>query len=390
MAATKSAGVEGGTGRAIAYQQALAAFTRLVGEAATVERLMHTTVAQVSRVTDIRHVKIMRYRPESGDLLLEAGVGWKPGVVGNATLGGDHRSPPGRSIQTAAPVSIEDLPNDPEWRYSDLLREHGVVSVLNVPIMLDGLTWGVLEVDTQQRTRFDEIDTTALTIFANIFGMALARCLAGDQAIEAAAETSRRDARADVLLRELQHRVKNNFQVIIGFLTLQRRLASTDDARERISSVMERVFAIALAHDQLAMQQGGGSSVDFADYLRALCANIDPARPGVAIEVKSEEAVLPLDRVVPAGLVVNELVTNSIKYAFGEAGGTIRVSFAVDAKIGEACLTVEDDGRGKPAGAKRGLGLSLVENFARQLGGRVEHADAAKGTRTILRFPFAF
>ena len=111
---------------------------------------MQHACAQVSRVTHIKRTKVLRYRPDSGDLLIVAGVGWKPGVVGTETLPIDSASPPGRSIQTAAPVIIEDLPNDPEYRVSPLLRDHGIVSVLNVPVMIDGKNWGVLEVDAEE------------------------------------------------------------------------------------------------------------------------------------------------------------------------------------------------------------------------------------------------
>ena len=374
--------------RALDYQRALASFSRMVGEPMSRERLMQNTVAQVSRVTGIRHVKVMRHRPDVGDLLVEAGVGWKPGVVGHATLATDHRSPPGRAIQTAAPVAIEDLPNNSEYRYSDLLRDHGVISVLNVPIMIDGRTWGVLEVDADQPRHFGELDCLSLTIFANVLGVALSRRNAESQAVEARAETSRRDNRAEVLLRELQHRVKNNFQVILGFLSLQRRQSETEEARHRIGRVMDRVFAIGLAHDQLSFQEGD-NRVDFADYLRALCANIDPGRRDIVFDVMADRAVLPLDRAVPAGLVVNELVTNSVKYAFGDSGGTIRVTFRVDENIAEARLTVEDDGRGMAASGGGGLGLSLVESFAQQLGGRVEHVPVPQGTQAVLRFPYA-
>lgn len=374
--------------RVLDYQRALASFSRMVGEAMSTERLMQNTAAQVSRVTGIRHVKVMRYRPDLGDLLIEAGVGWRPGVVGNATLGADHRSPGGRAMQIAAPVAIDDLPNDPEYRYSDVLREHGVVSVLNVPIMIDGHTWGVLEVDADEPTQFDELDTLSLTIFANVLGVALSRTSAQASALEAAAESSRRDIRAEVLLRELQHRIKNNFQVILGFLSLQRRQSETHEARHRIGRVMDRVFAIGLAHDQLSFKEGN-NSVEFDDYLRALCANIDPGRRDIVFDVIADRAVLPLDRAVPAGLVVNELVTNSVKYAFGESGGTIRVTFRLDQNIAEARLIVEDDGRGMVESGRRGSGLSLVESFAQQLGGRVERAPVPRGTQTVLRFPYA-
>src|SRR3954451_16118791 len=140
--------VEAKLTRVLEYQKALASFSRIASENLPPERLMTHACAQVARVTHIKHTKVMRYRPENGDLLLVAGVGWKPGLVGTATFSIDSASPPGRSIQTAAPVMIEDLPNDAEFRASPVLREHGIVSLLNVPVMIDSRTWGVLEVDS--------------------------------------------------------------------------------------------------------------------------------------------------------------------------------------------------------------------------------------------------
>src|SRR3954468_7634067 len=87
------------------YQHALAALSRAASESLPPDRLMHYVTAQVSRVTHIRHVKVMRYRPDRGDLLIVAGVGWKSGVVGKVTLAIDSASPAGRTIQTVRPVS---------------------------------------------------------------------------------------------------------------------------------------------------------------------------------------------------------------------------------------------------------------------------------------------
>ena len=101
--------------RVLEYQRALASFSRVTSEALPPERLMQHACAQVSRVTHIKRTKVLEYRADSGNLLVVAGVGWKPGVVGVATLPIDSASPPGRSIQTAAPVTIEDLPND--WNF---------------------------------------------------------------------------------------------------------------------------------------------------------------------------------------------------------------------------------------------------------------------------------
>ncbi|PVE20706.1 hypothetical protein DC522_30700 [Microvirga sp. KLBC 81] len=369
------------------YQRALAAFSRIASEVLSTERLLHYVTAQVSRVTHIRHAKVMRYRPDKGDLLLVAGVGWKPGVVGNTTFSLDSASVAGRTMQTSAPVIIEDLPNDPEFRTPPTLREHGIVSVLNVPIRIDGRTWGVLEVDAEEPRTFDEGDVTFLTTMANILGVALLRQETQDKAAEAAAQHARQKSFAEVVLREFQHRVKNNLQTIISFLALQRRHASTPDDRDRFVSVMDRVHAIALAQDQLSFETGV-SNVEFGDYLRALCANIDPGRDEVTIEVEAHRgALLPLDRAVAAGLIVNELVTNSLKYAFDESGGIIQVTFTMAREQGEACLAVEDNGRGMGPPRQGGLGLRLIDAFTTQLDGQVEQEPVEKGTRTCVRFP---
>jgi two-component sensor histidine kinase len=308
-------------------------------------------------------------------------------VVGNATFALDNASVAGRSMQTAAPVIIEDLPNDPEFRMSPVLREHGIVSALNVPVRIDGRIWGVLEVDADEPRAFDESDVTFLSSMANILGVALLRQETERKAAEAVADHAREKSFAEVLLREFQHRVKNNLQTIISFLALQRRHASTPDDRNRFVSVMDRVHAIALAQDQLSFE-AGVSNVEFSDYLRALCANIDPQGENVTIQVETERgALLPLDKAVAAGLIVNELVTNSLKYAFDENGGTIRVIFTMNRETSEAYLAVEDNGRGMGPPREGGLGLTLIGAFTNQLDGQVEQEPVEKGTRTCVRFP---
>jgi two-component sensor histidine kinase/putative methionine-R-sulfoxide reductase with GAF domain len=374
--------------KALGYQQALATFTRIIGEADNLDSLLQNTTAQVSRVTHIAHVKVLRYRPDQGDLLMVAGVGWRPGVVGHVTFSTDRYSPAGRSMQTAMPVVVEDIANDREFRYAEVLREHGIVSVLNVPITVAGRQWGVLEVDSTKKTEFEDFDIHSLSIFANILGLSIAQRRSEAEALDTATDVTKARAQTDMLLRELQHRMKNNLQVILGFLSLQRRQAASDEARERIGSVMDRVLAIGLAHDQLSFREGAGS-VDLRDYLKALCANIDPRRPQVSIEVDIVPASVPLDRAVPIGLIVNELVTNAVKYAFSDEGGTITVTFRMNTVIGEAELSVRDNGRGMGPARPGAFGLRLVDSLAGQLGGRIVAGVIPKGTLTTLTFPYS-
>ena len=374
--------------KALSYQRALATFARIVSESDSEQRLLQNATAQIARITHIRHVKVLRYRLDQGDLLIEAGVGWKPGVVGHVSFGADRHSSPGRSLQTGAPVACEDIRNDPEFRYADVLRDHGIISVLNVPIFIDGSHWGVLEVDTVEKTTFEEFEVHSLSLFANIIGLSLGNRVSQADALKAAAETTNARGQTEILLRELQHRMKNNLQVIVSLLALQLRQAVGEEARERISSVMDRVLAIGLAQDQLTFKQSA-SSVKMHDYLRALCGNIDPRRPQIAIEVDADVAGIPLDRAVPIGLIVNELVTNSVKYAFDEEGGIINVVFRVNTTIGEGEVSVRDNGRGMGPPRKGALGLRLAESLAGQLGGRLTTPAVPRGTLTTLTFPYS-
>lgn len=373
--------------RFLEYQRALAAFSRVASGALAPERLMQHACAQVSRVTHIKHTKVLQSRPKHGDLLIVAGVGWDEGVVGTVSLPADDASPAGRSVQTAAPVVIKDLANESEYRVSPLLRDEGIVSVLNVPIMIDGENWGVIEVDSEKRRDFEDGDVDFLTAFANIIGTAVARYRADQHALGIAQEKTKAEAIWKTLMREMQHRTKNNLQTIISFLSLQRRQADTPASRDSFTRVIERVHAIALAHDQLSLKEGI-DHIEFGEYIRALCMNIDPRRDALNVVVDASVATMPLDRAVPAGLIVNELLTNAFKYAFDEGQeGVVRVVFEVDADTGQGCILVEDNGKGMGPVRKGGLGLTLINAFARQLGGHLECHEVKKGTRTSIRFP---
>src|ERR1041384_7297656 len=106
------------------HRRMIDGLSRIGPEGLSPEQLMQHVAAQVSRVTNIERTKIMRYRPERGDLLIEAGGGWKPGVVGNVSLAADYQSPAGRALQTGAPVSLEHFASAPEFRIPEVLREH--------------------------------------------------------------------------------------------------------------------------------------------------------------------------------------------------------------------------------------------------------------------------
>jgi two-component sensor histidine kinase/putative methionine-R-sulfoxide reductase with GAF domain len=337
----------------------------------------------------------MRYRTEHGDLLAEAGVGWRPGVIGKARFGIDTASPPGRALQTGQPVLIDDVRGHPEFRVHPTFAEHGLVALLNVPIRFDGIIWGTLEADSEQPGHFDELDIEFLETMASLVAGTLQRHQATAQAEAAAAEVAVRAERRAILLRELQHRAKNN-------LGRERRTATAQQdtrAADRLGTLMQRVTAIALAQDRLSGVEGGGmgdgTGTNLAGYLQALLGSLELSLDDrVVFEADLEECILPFDKAVAAGLVVNELVTNAVKHAYPEGEeGAVRISLHVDEAKAEAMLTVSDDGRGtqpEALEARRaggGQGLDLLRLLAQQLGGEIERGTPERGTSITVRFP---
>ena len=149
----------------------------------------------------------MRYRPEADDLLIIAGIGWKPGIVGQRSLASHRRSLPGLTYRTATPTFIDDLPNSPYFDYSDLLREHGIGSVVNVRIAVDHEVWGILEVDSVQPRRFDADDRAFLCGFAEIIGHSIENRQQLERVRQTGLDHQIELHEREALFRELQHRV---------------------------------------------------------------------------------------------------------------------------------------------------------------------------------------
>jgi two-component sensor histidine kinase len=189
-----------------------------------------------------------------------------------------------------------------------------------------------------------------------------------------AAERAAKIEDRELLLRELNHRVTNNFAMVASLLQMQAARAVEPVAKGALTSALNRVMSISQAHRNLYASGHDMTRVDMAVYLDDLCRNLAEALllgDFVALESRAAPASMVRDRAVAIGLVVNELVTNAAKHAFADGRtGTIQVLFE---PAGQGWrLTVKDDGKGLPpdyATSRHGLGRGLVEAFARQAGG---------------------
>jgi PAS domain S-box-containing protein len=187
----------------------------------------------------------------------------------------------------------------------------------------------------------------------------------------------------EVLLREVHHRVKNNLQVICSMLRLQARYLDDEKLLQVLRDCRERVLAMAMLHDQLHRAKDL-SNINLGEYIRNLAASLFCSygvnSAEVELNTEIEDITVPIDTAIPCGLIVNELVSNSLRHAFPE-GGKGHVSLALHARTaGHVELTVCDDGRGFPEGAPsatRSLGLWLVELLAAQIEALVERSSKA-------------
>lgn len=195
----------------------------------------------------------------------------------------------------------------------------------------------------------------------------------------------------EVLLRELHHRVKNNLQVMTSLLGLQSEMLKDKKAKEALRVTQMRVKSIALIHEEL-YQAKDLANVNFGEYLKLLIENLSEvynANPRIQFHLDLNGTQLNVDTAVPLGMIVNELVTNSLKYAFpGNRRGNISIQLH-PVEGSSYLMVIEDDGVGIgndfETKQHNSLGMQLVQILAQQLSGKVE-IERGQGTRFNVTF----
>ncbi len=194
-----------------------------------------------------------------------------------------------------------------------------------------------------------------------------------------------------VMLQEIHHRVKNNMQIISSLFSLQLGNSQDPMVQEMLKESQARIRSMALVHEAL-YRNNNLAEINFQNYLRELAEQIAKAhhRKDVRIDFRGGPITLSLDQAIPAGLVMNETLSNAYKHAFSpEAGGTITVVTQQDGE-GYAELVVSDTGRGLPEGFNPdtvpSLGFHLITALTEQLNGTLS-IDGKQGTTIRVRFP---
>jgi PAS domain S-box-containing protein len=196
-------------------------------------------------------------------------------------------------------------------------------------------------------------------------------------------------AEKELLLREIHHRVKNNLQIVSSLLNLQQSTLKERAAIDAVAESAMRVRAMALLH-QMLYQSDAISEVKVHDYVRTLALQVRGSHAPANVELlfELEPLVLDLDRSIPFGLIVTELLTNCMKHAFDGAAGKVTLSLH-RLPDGTCALSIADNGRGAAISAleqSESLGLRLVRSLAKQMGAAVSWASD-EGTNVTLSFP---
>jgi PAS domain S-box-containing protein len=225
------------------------------------------------------------------------------------------------------------------------------------------------------------MDFEASTVKFSFYGKSALLTLARDITDRKRAEEQIRASlkEKEVLLKEIHHRVKNNLQIVSSLLYLQSRKTSDDQVLSVLRESQTRVRSMALIHEKL-YQCDDLANINLGDYIRSLTSYLfnsyGVASHMVTLHVNVDNTPLGLDRAIPCGLIINELVSNALKYAFPNGRrGKILIDL-LHGGDGKVVLTVKDNGVGLPGGMDitdmPSLGLQLVNTLVKQLDGTIE------------------
>ena len=363
-------------------QAVLAEFGEFALRADDLDPILNEACRLVGRALGTDLAKVMERQADGRTLLVRAGVGWEPGLVGRLTTSTEEDTSTAHALATGEPCIVPDLARERRFKVAGFVTEHGVRALVNVLIRgADGKPpYGILEVDSRKPRRFTDDDIAFLRTYANLLAEAIERIRILRELRSAVADKER-------LLRELQHRVKNNLQMVTSLVRLQERRSKSAEARRELRSVGRRIETLSLVYEKL-YAAGEVERVDLGTYLGELGATLlrlhAGEAPGVHLRIEVESLVVPLDKALPLGLTANEFVTNSFKYAFRGEPGTIALELG-RSDAGKARLRLWDDGQGMPQDHKAGTGLALIEGFVRQIGGTAAW-EVEGGTRLTVEF----
>lgn len=269
-------------------------------------------------------------------------------------------------------LEIGDTRNDPRTRDNPLVLADDPLHFYAGAVLRtsNGHALGTLCVLDSKPNALNDLQRTALRVLA--------------RQVVAQLELRRALTEADLLRREVDHRVKNSLQSVAALTRMQARGAKSPETREALDLTGRRIETVALLHEHLYAPDAKGF-VRLEDFMPRVAALLEQSAPeGVKIETRVSPLTLSSARAAAVGVILNEFASNAFKHAFSEGKGGVITFDLAPAQNGIALLTCSDSGQGMTSGPdkKPGLGLAIIDASAQQLGGPQETVSDHRGTTT--------
>ncbi len=282
----------------------------------------------------------------------------------------------GKAIDENRTIIVKDVQTEDEYIGHDLAAEQGLRSMICVPLMIQDRAVGVLSCYTSEIREFTDEEITALETLANQAALAI--------------EHAKLQVR-DTLMQEMHHRVKNNLQQVASLMRLQLRHGEYKSLEEALNDTLARILAIASVHDLLSredLDHVGIRSIAETLVQHQVASLIDPDKK-IRFDVRGDDVTLNMTQATQVALVVNELVLNAVEHGFEVCKeGDIHIN--VEEREGDVSLWVSNNGDELPPkfdiATAAHLGLQIVENLARALGGKFQLTNVLGWTVAEVKF----
>lgn len=351
-------------------QETVARLGELALRENNLQTLFNEAASAVSTILDVEFVKILELLPGDSELLLRAGVGWQPGLIGTAHESTGRQSQAGFTLASGGPVVVDNLATETRFSSAPLLRQHGVVSGMSSPIAgRDGRAYGVLGAHTARRRKFTESEVMFLVAVSNVIAGAIQRL--------------QLDSRQELMIRELRHRSGNLFAQLLALFSQTAK--SSKNLSDLVPKYEARVLALANAHRLVT--EGGWKSASLTEVLNTLLAayldRITFAGPNVYLDP---------DAAFGLSMAVHELATNAVKHgSLSIRTGYVEVTWVVNRTEQGLTLSLDWKEREGPApkrGRHAGFGSKLISMvIERQLNGEVRQTFGPEGLDATLIVP---
>jgi two-component sensor histidine kinase len=334
------------------------------------QKFFNEVVETVGDILDAEMIAILELLPGDSELLLRAGVGWKAGLTGSATVSTGRASQAGYTLASGRPVVVDNLKEETRFSGQPLLDEHGVVSGITAPIAgRDGRAYGVLGAHTPERRKFQDYEVSFTGAVANVVAGAIQR--------------RQLDQRHELMIRELRHRSGNLFSQLLALFSQTAKNSSSIE--DLVTKYEARVLALANAHRLIT--EGGWKSTSLYELLNSLLAPFLDR-----ISFNGPNVFLEPDPTFGLSMAVHELLTNASKHgSLISPTGRVDLTWSIARTEQGLTLILEWKESGGPAPKRMrpaGFGSRLITMvIERQLNGHAEQKFGPEGLDVVLTVP---